>query len=607
MSVTLFEGCVRGIAIVSAACHFGDNASRVASMLDYEEYRLVHWGAKVGFAPDGVRNLRLNWEIVKEILDQLHELLTDAVVLKTRYNLDYVEGETIMSKRSPGRKGIGRLWSHASPSLKRSRAEIIRGQSSPLKMLRWAALDQDKIRRIVADISQFNGFLHGLLESSDQDFVRLAIAALLRDLISRSPESSDVDVIRALLDEDTVSGSEAIDAAAQVKQTRLMLRLDKRADEVSQQQTLTQGQVNKHDGETLQVSIRPRQTLSRLSYRCLVRDTTDIGKGKETAIYRISSATKNINARVLVEWKQVDKSVDAKLEKRIQGLSLLLCNLSDESFHSLKCLGYLKQKLDGGFHNYAYVYELVDMNGDERLDIVPKVRSLSNLLNEPRKPSLTQRIHICFALAETILQLHTAGWLHKNVCAPNVLFIDNESFCWDHGMSLGPYLSGYEFARNSLEETEKITEDPGLDLYRHPDTQLGSGHLFRKAFDLYALGCTLLVIILWESLDVILSSTHKKLERIVPLPTASSENEKAHWNRTNTLKGKAYLSDKAKVMGILDRIAFSAGDTVKKAIEMCFFPTQERLEDDDEDDDILETSVNVQISIVELLKSLKEI
>lgn len=206
-----------------------------------------------------------------------------------------------MSKRSPGRKGIGRLWSHASPSLKRSRAKIIRGQSSPLKKLRWAALDQDKIRRIVADISQFNGFLHGLLESSDQDFVCLAIAALLRDLISRSTESSDVDVIRALLDEDTVSGSEAIDAAAQVKQTRLMLRVDKRADEVSQQQTLTQGQVNKHDGETFRGSIQPKQTLPRLSYRCLVRDTTDIGRGKETAIYRISSATKNINARVLVE------------------------------------------------------------------------------------------------------------------------------------------------------------------------------------------------------------------------------------------------------------------------------------------------------------------
>lgn len=46
---------------------------------------------------------------------------------------------------------------------------------------------------------------------------------------------------------------------------------------------------------------------------------------------------------------------------------------------------------------------------------------------------------------------------------------------------------------------------------------------------------------------------------------------------------------------------------MKRAIEMCFFPTQERLEDDDEDDDILETSVNVQISIVELFKSLKEI
>lgn len=610
LSVSLFNGCVQGIAIISAARHMGGDASRIACALDYEEYRLLQWGARVGIYPGGVRNQLLNWGITKEILEHLHKLLTDANVLKERYNLEYADNSTssstaIVSKPSSGRKGIGKIWSHASPNMKRSRAEIIQEQTSPLKRLRWATLDQDKIRRLIDDISQFNNYLQSLLGQSDQDFLRKAVAALLRDLISRSGESTDVELIQLLLDKDqgTVSDSKAIDAAATVKQTRLLLGVDKRADEAVH----TRAQAQTNNGITLLVPMRPRPVVSRLQYSNLTRDTPDIGKGREIAIYRISSAKTHRNARVLVEWKQVDKRADAKLERRIQELSLLLCNLSDESFHSLKCLGYLKHKLDYAFHNYAYVYELVDMNVDGGSETVPKVWSLSQLLQAPRKPSLTQRIHICKALAETVLQLHTAGWLHKNICTNNVLFVDKESHSWDQGTSLGPYLSGYEFTRNSLEETEKMPADPVLDLYRHPEAQPDSGRSFLKAFDLYALGCILLVVSLWEGLDEIFSRAHEELESAVPLPIATTESQEAHRKWTSVLTGKGYLSDKTKIKPILDRVAFSAGNSVCKAVEKCFFPTQDKLEDDEEDENLLEVSVNVQISILGLLELLTDI
>lgn len=610
LSVSLFNECVRGIAILSAARHIGEDVNRIACVLDYEEYRLLQWGIRVGFHPGGHPNHLLKWEIGKEILKHLHELLTDAHVLKERYNLEYIEDDrssfaTTARKSALGRKGIGRLWSHASPNLKRSRAEIIQEQTSPLRRLRWAVLDQDKMRHLVDEIAKFNNYLHSLLAKSDQDFLHRAVAVLLRDLISRSPESSDIDLIKVLLDQGPVSGSDAIDAAATVKQTRLLLGVDKRVDEISNSYERAQAQTK--NGSTFQGPIRPRQILSRLKYACLIRDTNNIGKGKETAIYRVSSTNKSRHARVLVEWKQVDKRADAKLGRRIQELSLLLCNLSDRSFHSLKCLGYLKHTLDGDFHNYAYVYELVDMNGDERPETFPTVSSLSQLLDAPRKPSLTQRIRICIALAETILQLHTAGWLHKNICADNVLFIDKEPHSCDDGMRSGPYLLGYEFTRNSLEETEKMPADSELNLYRHPKAQPDSGHSFRKAFDLYALGCILLVVTLWESLDEILSRAHEKLESTVLLAPASSKGEKASQKWTNILKGKEYLSDEKKIKEILDRVAFSAGNSATKAIETCFFPMQDRLEDDEEDEDILEVSVNVQISIVDLLEPLREI
>lgn len=585
----------------------GSDASRIACALDYEEYRLMQWGDRVGIYPGGNRNQLLNWGITKEILKQLHELLTNANVLKERYNLEYVENATSSPTSTAvtttsGRKGIGRLWSHASPNLKRRRAEIIQEQTSSLKRLRWATIDQDKIRRLIDDISQLSNYLHSLLGQSDQDFLRKAVAALLRDLISRSGESSDIELIQLLLDQDksTVSDSHVIDAAATVKQTRLLLRIDRRADETSNR---AQTQPNKISA--LQGSARPR--LSRLNYPYLIRETTDVGKGREVAVYRISSATIKRNARVLVEWKQVDKKVNTKLERRIQELSLLLCNLTDESFHSLKCLGYLKHNLDYTFHNYAYVYELEDMAADGESGVLPQVWSLSQLLKASRKPSLTQRIQICRALAETILQLHTAGWLHKNICADNILFVDRESYSWNEGTSLGPYLLGYEFSRNSLEETEKMPADPLLDLYRHPEAQPNSGRSFLKAFDLYAFGCTLLVVTLWEGIDEIFSKAHVDLEKDISLPIDASESQEAHQKWTKILKGKEYLSDKTKIKDILDRVAFSAGESISKVVEKCFFPTQEKLEDDDEDDDILEISVNVQISILELLDSLKDI
>jgi hypothetical protein len=45
--------------------------------------------------------------------------------------------------------------------------------------------------------------------------------------------------------------------------------------------------------------------------------------------------------------------------------------------------------------------------------------ALTNLL-----PSLNQRVSIAVTLAETVLQLHTAGWLRKSIRPENVLFFN---------------------------------------------------------------------------------------------------------------------------------------------------------------------------------------
>ena len=146
-----------------------------------------------------------------------------------------------------------------------------------------------------------------------------------------------------------------------------------------------------------------------------------------------------------------------------------------------------------------------------------------------------------------------------------------------------------------------------LDLYRHPEAQPDSGRSFLKAFDLYALGCTLLVIILWEGLNDIFRRAWEDFEKDVSLPINASESQKAHREWTKLLIEKEYLSDQTKIKNILNRVAFSAENSVDKAVKKCFFPTQNKLEDDEKDENVLEISVNVQISILELLESLKNI
>lgn len=86
-------------------------------------------------------------------------MLNDATVLKERYNLNVVDGDigSVVEDRSKypdNRKGIARLWSYVKPEVRKSRTEIIQQKGGPVKKLRWAALDQNKIRRLLRDVGE---------------------------------------------------------------------------------------------------------------------------------------------------------------------------------------------------------------------------------------------------------------------------------------------------------------------------------------------------------------------------------------------------------------------------------------------------------------------
>ncbi|KAI9879714.1 MAG: hypothetical protein M1830_007499 [Pleopsidium flavum] len=612
LSVTLFHGCVQAFSLISSAKHLGHDAERVRCMLDWEQYRLLQWGERTGLDGTAVQDRKFNWSLITDILRQLQGLLTDAKVLRERYNLDIIDVDaddaSTASTQSPSmsevltqRKGIGRLWSYVRPDLQTVRARIIQENNGPMKKLRWAALDQDKVRTLIGDIGYFNNSLHDMLESAEQHFVRATLSALLRDLVSRSTLPSDLDIIKALLDSNYIAGSSSIEAAASLKQIRLLLSIDRRLDEKSVPRTRSLQPDSVRNGCSGEPA---KQTLSKLSYRSLVRDSdTSNANNREIAAYK--SSRKNINSQVLVEWKPVEKELEERLKRRIEGLTLLMSNNSDPSFHSLKCLGFLRHETEGSTNMYAYIYEVANLDEEDLPHPTASLRPLSSLFDNAKTPSLTYRMRLAMTLAETILQLHTSGWLHKAIRSENVLFLDRGPYTWDNGTSLGPYVAGYEYARadNPLELTEEAPSSLAVDLYRHPEAQGIARPSFKKAFDLYATGCVLIEIALWKSLQDILFHAGNCSKTPFKIGAAPNTEEQVHLKWSAIARGKERLLDQERNSGILDQVAFHAGDQYRAVVRMCLLASADSKDAaGDDDDDDAEASVRTQIDIVKMLE-----
>ncbi|CAD6584444.1 MAG: hypothetical protein ASARMPREDX12_001659 [Alectoria sarmentosa] len=229
-----------------------------------------------------------------------------------------------------------------------------------------------------------------------------------------------------------------------------------------------------------------------------------------------------------------------------------------------------------------------------------------------QRPSLNSRLGIAVALAETVLQLHTTGWLHKGIRADNILVFKSGTEQWNSEDDLSSaYLGGYEYARadNPLETTEAPSSQLHSELYRHPRS-LGQGRAsFNKRFDLYSLGCVLLEVAFWLPLPTIL------LQR---LRTQSDEKD----TRTSTLSSLAILAprDDAEYYSMVKErqrfleergsgsiraeLEFRMGHVYNKLVMDCLHVgTISTSSEDEEFDD----SLDIQETIVSTLRNLLEV
>lgn len=182
-------------------------------------------------------------------------------------------------------------------------------------------------------------------------------------------------------------------------------------------------------------------------------------------------------------------STTAKLN--IRDLARLLVYIDPLTFHLLRCDGVVE--LPAAHEKQFHLLLEIPIG----LSSPKTLRRL--LLQRPiRKCSLSQRIQLSKQLARSVMFVHAAGFVHKNISPATVLVFHDDK----GNVELGPsFLIGFERIRKAEGRTEKFGDlDWEKNLYRHPLRQgLHPEDIFEMRHDIYSLGVCLLEIALWES------------------------------------------------------------------------------------------------------------
>ncbi|KAJ4352475.1 uncharacterized protein N0V89_007823 [Didymosphaeria variabile] len=570
LSFTAFRGCIQAFEFFNTAQHIGATGDLFSSKLFFQQYRLLQWGLRAGLDEDSKPDERLNWTLALRLLGQLESFMTSAEKLKAKYGFNIVDEGLPESKRFDAsnrrRTGIEKIIARLKPDIYTAKGKIIQGNSGTFKRLQWAAGGRDQANQIISEIGNLIDSLESLLDMQNQQLRRKTDAILLRDVISRATTMEEVDEIKGILEQTTSADDQAILAAASLKHIRLVIGADRRNDEV---QTAHSKKVT----ESLPIitKLKPRKL------EPYTHGTTLSFHGLEFALYD--------GGAVLVEWKIADRAIWSELLDQVRCLAVLLASPDGSRSQSLHCKGYLPwQEQD----RYGLVYDIPNASPKD-LPGYWGIKSLYELILEEAHVSLTRRFEIATTLAETILQLHTAGWLHKSLRSQNIIFIAPKGSTMEEYLLSQPHLVGYEYARPDTPNAAKFSQLPDteliMDLYRHPQARGISRERFQKRFDIYAFGCVLIELALWTHvLDVHTKYRGSDLRMLI-----------AEAMEANQAMELPHFESSAALDKVVKAVAHHAGTIMAETVQLSLLLQKSP-------DDQFDVSLNTQQTIVDNLQ-----
>ncbi|EXJ89005.1 hypothetical protein A1O3_02069 [Capronia epimyces CBS 606.96] len=547
-SITCFQGCVKGLVILSKAKHYNEDVSAVQFQTQLILHSLMTWAKEAGLTqePPTLEVSANHAPRVPEILGQLKRLFSDINELKRRYGInlqrtdedvDVVDDDVAASLLDADVQEGERT--------ERIDVTVFRKRKQPWKRLRWVTLDDQKFDRL---LDKANGYVRELgrfLEQARQERMEKYLEFCVRHAIVKAEDQLRLGIIGKEYQRPVPN--HAISSAAKLKQIRLDLGIFDQTREVPM--------------TTLQESSTAVATASRNSS---ITMSTGSGSGPITSNskgmqLRMRLLTLDRAARaqphrtlapydgrtVLVEWKYVTCLDDSTISTRVNQVAAFLQALGP-TLHSLQCRGFVTDRVS---NRYGYIFDLPDelhsspspspsyhsqeavhINVDVRKSGVPSLphstpqyRPLREMLDQPGMVSLNTKLSLAVTLLETLLDLHTAGWLHKEFRSDNIYLIrkaDNNTTTTNnnnllyHGAAkddlstYSAYIAGYVSSRLDRpdEMTEPLKSELEADLYRHPALLSDVRQPYRKSFDIFSVGCTLLEIGLWLPLRRILEA-----------------------------------------------------------------------------------------------------
>ncbi|KFA71247.1 hypothetical protein S40288_07795 [Stachybotrys chartarum IBT 40288] len=182
---------VIGVAGIFTACidafsyfKLYQNATRdievVLLKLDIEKARLLIWGENVGILSAHHRNSQLLneriAELIKEILRQIQELLTDSDKLRTSYGVRTLDSPLSRAVDYISAKSLAIFQPSASRFLTRNATRLAGfSRGSPAARTRWAIHEREQFQELVNHLSHFVDRLFKLINIGQETLDRVII------------------------------------------------------------------------------------------------------------------------------------------------------------------------------------------------------------------------------------------------------------------------------------------------------------------------------------------------------------------------------------------------------------------------------------------------
>ncbi|KAH7144588.1 prion-inhibition and propagation-domain-containing protein [Dactylonectria estremocensis] len=501
LTFELFSICVKGYNLLLEAEGMPKSCQYLLVRLAMEKEKLLGWAVLTNISEGDAATrpaLRLNRHTVTDALREIQVLLLDAAQLDNRYKLKLILATNKSSDKSEDDQSFkDKTLRNEYSTIQQKALDFISKTRKYPKRLQWAAFDKANFEDLLSNLRVLNDDMMGFLEAYERKrHFQMQEATFMQILQVNNRMDDLVELLHSLKGtavEDAKQG-QANNFDQRTYEDRLIRLTRFKAISIAIETQTTH--INEPGPRMIldNAVTGAELSLAKLTEIVPVNDEEDEQHQRSHGLYDGTS--------VWVEWRYYegvdeDEEPPPFIVQRISKLAKLLRDgMKPAEFLVPDCLGYIHQQ---SHCRFGFVYRCMESLGRD----VPI--SLFELLSTIKKPSLTTRIRIACAVANSIWYLHATNWLHKGLRSENIAFQDRRQI-----RCATPFLCGFDYSRPSGigEETEQPSQNPLHEMYRHPETQFDfprDGRTgFKKAHDIYSLGVVMFEIGVWKPVSGIL-------------------------------------------------------------------------------------------------------